>query len=111
VLGQEQAESFLSGKLGNSCKVLHPETIQHLGALQFAFAETEGTFDCLVHNGWFGGHAILTALLNLCLSALCSGKPQNLATNCREVSKATAGGGGGMLLLPPDQETGIARIE
>ena len=51
LLGEEQAKRFLRAQLGDSCVVLHSETIQNLSAFEFAFAQTERAFDSFVHQG------------------------------------------------------------
>ena len=45
VLLLEQAEGFFRAKLGNAGEVLHPEAIQNLSSLQFAFAQTQRALD------------------------------------------------------------------
>jgi hypothetical protein len=45
LLMEEQAEGFFRTKLGDSRKVLHPEPIQNLSSLQFAFAQAQRALD------------------------------------------------------------------
>jgi hypothetical protein len=46
------------------------------------------------------------------LLALSGSRQRNLTTVCREVSKVTAAGESAVrLLVPPDQETGVSRID
>jgi hypothetical protein len=42
---EEQPEGLLDRKLGNSCEIPDTETIQHLGALQLAFAQAQRALD------------------------------------------------------------------
>ena len=43
----EQAECFLGGKLGDAGKVFDAETIENLGAAEFARARAQRAFDFL----------------------------------------------------------------
>jgi hypothetical protein len=64
LLLEEQAEGFFRTKLGNAGKVLHPEAIQDLGALQLAFAQTQRALNGFGRHRQLRGHAILPVLLN-----------------------------------------------
>src|ERR1017187_186456 len=64
VLLEEQAEGFFRAQLGNSCEIFHTETIQDLGALQLAFAQTQRALNGFGRHRQLGGHAVLPALLN-----------------------------------------------
>jgi hypothetical protein len=55
VLGQEQPEGFLGGKLSDSGEIPDAEAIQHLSPLQMSFAQAQRAFDSFGRNRWFGG--------------------------------------------------------
>jgi hypothetical protein len=57
VLLEEQAEGFFRTKLGNAGEILNTESIQNLGTLQLALAQTQWALDGVGQNGWFGGHS------------------------------------------------------
>jgi hypothetical protein len=61
----EQPEGFLGAELSDTGEVLDPETVEHLGALQLAFAQAKRAFDGFGRHRQLGGHAIPT-LLKLC---------------------------------------------